>query len=298
MLGLALPRRHRQRRAVDQHRIGGIGPGRARLTDQVAKKGDVVGHQAHPSLRAVNHRGLGCESHRWDARGGLQRPPPRLLDKRLPRFIIPAIKGSGQWRRSTTATTSSTCARRRSGACRKAVFEFVDRSTEDELALRNNRAAFEKIKLTHRALVDVSGRTTQDHAVRQGDRAADGDRADRRGRAVLARRRTGTGQGGGAGEDPVHPGDRRDDLDGEDRPGGEFPPVVPALCLEAAGAVVSVDRAGEEQRVRGADRHHRHDRPAEPRVQRQERLPAAVPSDLRASPGTSCGIRPGSPRCC
>nr|WP_294545101.1 alpha-hydroxy acid oxidase [uncultured Rhodopila sp.] len=43
----------------------------------------------------------------------------------------------------------------------KAVFEFVDRSTEDELALRNNRAAFEKIKLMHRALVDVSGRTTK-----------------------------------------------------------------------------------------------------------------------------------------
>jgi isopentenyl diphosphate isomerase/L-lactate dehydrogenase-like FMN-dependent dehydrogenase len=43
----------------------------------------------------------------------------------------------------------------------KAVFEFVDRSTEDELALRNNRAAFEKIKLTHRALVDVSARTTK-----------------------------------------------------------------------------------------------------------------------------------------
>lgn len=43
----------------------------------------------------------------------------------------------------------------------KAVFEFVDRSTEDELALRNNRAGFEKIKLTHRALVDVSGRTTR-----------------------------------------------------------------------------------------------------------------------------------------
>jgi isopentenyl diphosphate isomerase/L-lactate dehydrogenase-like FMN-dependent dehydrogenase len=43
----------------------------------------------------------------------------------------------------------------------RAVFEFVDRSTEDELALRNNRAALERIKLTHRALVDVSARTTQ-----------------------------------------------------------------------------------------------------------------------------------------
>ena len=28
----------------------------------------------------------------------------------------------------------------------RGVFEFVDRSTEDEVALRNNRAAFEKIR--------------------------------------------------------------------------------------------------------------------------------------------------------
>ena len=41
----------------------------------------------------------------------------------------------------------------------RGVFEFVDRGTEDEIALRNNRAAFERIKLRHRALVDVSGRT-------------------------------------------------------------------------------------------------------------------------------------------
>jgi (S)-mandelate dehydrogenase len=43
----------------------------------------------------------------------------------------------------------------------RGVFEFVDRSTEDEVALRNNRAAFEKIKLRHRSLVDVSGRSTK-----------------------------------------------------------------------------------------------------------------------------------------
>ena len=41
------------------------------------------------------------------------------------------------------------------------MFEFVDRATEDEVALKNNRAAFEKIKLKHRALVDVSGRSTK-----------------------------------------------------------------------------------------------------------------------------------------
>jgi (S)-mandelate dehydrogenase len=41
----------------------------------------------------------------------------------------------------------------------RGVFEFVDRGSEDEVALRNNRAAFERIKLKHRALVDVSGRS-------------------------------------------------------------------------------------------------------------------------------------------
>ncbi|HET6183577.1 MAG TPA: alpha-hydroxy acid oxidase [Acetobacteraceae bacterium] len=41
----------------------------------------------------------------------------------------------------------------------RGVFEFVDRGTEDEVALRNNRAAFEKIKLRHRALTDVSTRS-------------------------------------------------------------------------------------------------------------------------------------------
>lgn len=38
------------------------------------------------------------------------------------------------------------------------LFEFVDRGTEDEVALRNNRAAFERIKLKTRVLVNVSKR--------------------------------------------------------------------------------------------------------------------------------------------
>src|SRR5579863_1424890 len=42
----------------------------------------------------------------------------------------------------------------------RAVFEFVDRGSEDGIAVANNRGAFERIKLRHRALVDVSGRTT------------------------------------------------------------------------------------------------------------------------------------------
>ena len=40
----------------------------------------------------------------------------------------------------------------------KWLFEFVDRGTEDEVALRNNREAFERIRLRPRMLVDVSGR--------------------------------------------------------------------------------------------------------------------------------------------
>ena len=41
----------------------------------------------------------------------------------------------------------------------KGVFEFVDRGSEDEVALRNNREAFARIKLHPRALVDVSRRS-------------------------------------------------------------------------------------------------------------------------------------------
>ena len=40
----------------------------------------------------------------------------------------------------------------------KGLFEFVDRGTEDELALKRNRAGFEKICLRPKVLIDVSGR--------------------------------------------------------------------------------------------------------------------------------------------
>jgi isopentenyl diphosphate isomerase/L-lactate dehydrogenase-like FMN-dependent dehydrogenase len=43
----------------------------------------------------------------------------------------------------------------------KGVFEFVDRGSEDEVGLRNNRAGFERIKLRPRSLVDMSGRSMQ-----------------------------------------------------------------------------------------------------------------------------------------
>src|ERR1051325_11755254 len=40
----------------------------------------------------------------------------------------------------------------------RGVFEFVDRGTAGEVALANNRAAFERLKLKHRALVDMRDR--------------------------------------------------------------------------------------------------------------------------------------------
>jgi isopentenyl diphosphate isomerase/L-lactate dehydrogenase-like FMN-dependent dehydrogenase len=41
----------------------------------------------------------------------------------------------------------------------KGLFEFVDRGTEDEVSLRNNRAVFESIRFKPRTMVDVSKRT-------------------------------------------------------------------------------------------------------------------------------------------
>lgn len=41
----------------------------------------------------------------------------------------------------------------------KGLFEYVDRGVEDEVSLRNNRAAFERIRLRPRALIDVSRRS-------------------------------------------------------------------------------------------------------------------------------------------
>lgn len=43
----------------------------------------------------------------------------------------------------------------------KGMFEFVDRGAEDEVALRNNRTAFERIRLKPRALIDVSKRSQE-----------------------------------------------------------------------------------------------------------------------------------------
>ena len=43
----------------------------------------------------------------------------------------------------------------------KGLFEYVDRGTEDEVSLRNNRAVFERLRLRPRTMVNVSKRNLQ-----------------------------------------------------------------------------------------------------------------------------------------
>lgn len=43
----------------------------------------------------------------------------------------------------------------------KGLFEFIDRATEDDVALRRNRASFERLQLAPRMMVDVSARSTE-----------------------------------------------------------------------------------------------------------------------------------------
>ena len=40
----------------------------------------------------------------------------------------------------------------------KGLFEFMDRGTEDEVSLKNNRAVFDRLRFKPRTMVDVSKR--------------------------------------------------------------------------------------------------------------------------------------------
>ncbi len=42
----------------------------------------------------------------------------------------------------------------------RAIFDYVDRGSYDELTIRDNRAALDRIRLRQRVMVDVSGRST------------------------------------------------------------------------------------------------------------------------------------------
>ena len=53
----------------------------------------------------------------------------------------------------------------------KGLFEFIDRGTEDETALRGNRDGFDRIRFLDRVLVDVSARTLETQLFGQQSRA-------------------------------------------------------------------------------------------------------------------------------
>ena len=248
---------------------------------------------AHPARGTVGwmHAALGHKLARAATRSG----------HRGSTFIISVIagklRGNTNVRARSTAITSLTCATPRSASCRRRCSNssIAPPRTRSRFATTAPRSSRSSCGIARWSMCPAAPRRPRCSARRSplpmaiAPTGAAGP--------VLARGRTGTGQGRGEGEDPVHPGDRRDDLDGEDRPGGEFPAVVPALRLEAARAVLSADRARQEQRVRGADRHHRYDRAAEPRVQRAERLSFCRSRRPCGSPATSCGTRSGSPMC-
>jgi len=116
--------------------------------------------------------------------------------------------------------------------------------------VRDNRTAFEEIKLRHRALVDVSGRSTattlfgKPIALRWRSRP----RAPRDCAGIVASWRWRRRPPKRISADVIN---RVDDRDGNDRDGGRGKVVVPALCLETPRSLVSNHRARESGGVRG-----------------------------------------------
>ena len=62
---------------------------------------------------------------------------------------------------SASPTASTASASLQSGGCRGGLFEFIDRGSDDEVALINNRAAFDRVKFRPRTLIDVSARSSE-----------------------------------------------------------------------------------------------------------------------------------------
>ena len=137
----------------------------------------------------------------------------------------------------------------------KGLFEFVDRGTEDEVSLRNNRAVFERIRFKPRTLGRCVEAHSGDHALRPQTEYADLHRAYRHCGSHVARRRdcaraccTGSGHS-------FHARDRIDDRDGKSRGGGGGAAVVSALHVAGQIDVAQACRARERRGLRSARRH-------------------------------------------
>ena len=135
----------------------------------------------------------------------------------------------------------------------RAVFDFIDGGAEDERTLRENRAAFESVRLLRKVLVGVSaGRHGNDHS-REDREASDRHRADGRGRLRLARRRRRRGEGRGGLRHPVfavHLGHREHRAHCRR---GARAALVPGLFLQGPRILLRPDRARAQGGLRHAD---------------------------------------------
>ena len=91
----------------------------------------------------------------------------------------------------------------------RAVFDFIDGGAETEATLRANRAAFERVRLLPKVLVNVSQVDTSATHSQRTVEAADRHRADRCDRIRPARRRRRDRARRGRGRNPVHASRRR-----------------------------------------------------------------------------------------
>ena len=159
----------------------------------------------------------------------------------------------------------------------KCVFEFVDRGTEDEVSLAENVAAFRRLKLRTKFMVDLTGREMSIELFGKPLSHAFPDRSDRRRGALLAPWRGGARQGRRQGGRAVHADDDVADRDRTGRARGRRPAVVPGLHVGRDASDLRDDRAGARSRRRGPDHHHRHRGGAQPGVQPPQRLHRPVP---------------------
>ena len=178
----------------------------------------------------------------------------------------------------------------------KGVFDFVDRATEDHIAVTNNRSAFERIKLRHRALVDVSGRSTATTlfgkpaslpmAIAPTGAAGlcwhQGELELARAAAAAKIPLTLSTASMTAMEKIVAAG-------GPDKGGRLWFQLYVWKQRELSHELI---RRALPQRVRGADRHRRFPRLPQPRIQHAQRLRPAVQADaaLRGGRGAASGL--------
>ena len=154
----------------------------------------------------------------------------------------------------------------------KVVFDFIHGGSYQQLTLQRNRDDLDALALRQHDLRDVSERET---AVRiAGDRAkipiCYRPCAHGAGWARVAKRRGGSGEGGGGLRRPVLPFDHVDQFDRGRAAGDEESILIPALPDERARGERELDAPRPRRRLLGADPDARPARPGPALGRRQE----------------------------